>query len=265
LANRRGKLYLVGMGLSPRYLTVEAQEVISRADVVLVEGYTSRLDISELATILKREDLRLVTRRDLEELSGRTILDMLDKGMDVVLITPGDPLVATTHVTLLIEAHRAGFEFHVVPGVSIIPTAVAFCGLMIYKLGRVATVVYPKDGITFEYPYDIIKANDDRNLHTLLLLEYDGEKGIAMRAVDALKILKEIEERRRENVVVEDRLVAVAASLGYPDFSVCIDKLEEVAKMDVKSVPQTLIFVSPRPHPVELEMIEVVNSRWCRS
>lgn len=261
---KQGRLYLVGMGLSPRYLTLEAQEVISKADIVLVEEYTSRLDIPELSAILKR-DFKLVTRKDLEEFSGRTILSMLNEGKNVALITPGDPLIATTHVTLLIEAHRAGFEFHVVPGVSIIPTAATFSGLMVYKLGRVATVVYPKDGILFEYPYDVIKLNDSQNLHTLLLLEYDGEKGIAMRAVDALKILREIEERRRENVVVKDRLVAIVASLGYPDFSICAGRLEEVEAMEISKVPQTLIFISPKPHPIELEMIEIVSSKWCRN
>ncbi len=261
---KQGKLYLVGMGLSPRYLTLEAQEVISKADIVLVEEYTSRLDIPELSAILRR-DFKLVTRKDLEEFSGRTILSMLNEGKNVALITPGDPLIATTHVTLLIEAHRAGFEFHVVPGVSIIPTAATFSGLMVYKLGRVATVVYPKDGILFEYPYEVIKSNDSQNLHTLLLLEYDGEKGIAMRAVDALKILREIEERRRENVVVKDRLVAIVASLGYPDFSICAGRLEEVEAMEINKVPQTLIFISPKPHPIELEMIEIVSSKWCRN
>lgn len=262
--SKRGRLYLVGMGLSPGQLTLEAQEVISKADIVLVEKYTSWLDISELSTVLKR-DFRLVTRKDLEEFSGHTILSMLNEGKSVALITPGDPLIATTHVTLLIEAHRAGFEFYVVPGVSIIPTAATFSGLMVYKLGRVATVVYPKDGIMFEYPYDIIKQNDSQNLHTLLLLEYDGEKGIAMKAVEALRILKEIEERRRENVVVKSRLVVVVASLGYPDFSICAGKLEEIETMEINKVPQTLIFVSPKPHPIELEMMKIVSSRWCRN
>ncbi len=260
---RRGELYLIGIGPSPRYLTIEALEKISLADVVLVEAYTGRVDLEGLERIVGRACER-VSREDLEERSGRDILRLLEEGRRVALLVPGDPLVATTHASLLTEVHARGLEFHVVPGVSIVPSALVISGLMVYKMGKVATVVYPKDGITFEYPYDVIKANDSLGLHSLLLLEYDGERGIAMRSREALEILWEIEERRREGVVREDRLVSVVASLGYPDFVVCAGELKRISGLDIEAVPQTLVLASPRPHPVEIEMMKAISSRWCR-
>lgn len=261
--DKKGELYLVGMGLSYKYLTLEALEAIAKADRVFVDTYTGQVDLEGLEKVLAKSFVK-VSRRELEEGSGRVILDLLEEGKRVVLLVPGDPLVATTHVTLLLEAHARGFRFHVIPGVSIVPTALSMSGLMVYKMGKIATVVYPKDGIVYEYAYDVIKANDSLNLHTLLLLEYDGEKGIAMRASEAIEILKSIEEIRREGVVRDDRLVSVVASLGYPDFIVCVGELKRILMLKVEVVPQTLVFASPRLHPIEVEMMKVVSSRWCR-
>ncbi|MEM1622719.1 MAG: diphthine synthase [Sulfolobales archaeon] len=263
MQNKRGELYLVGMGLSYKYLTLEALEAIARADRVFVDTYTGRVDLEGLEKVLAKTFVK-VSRKELEEDSGREILELLEEGKKVVLLVPGDPLVATTHVTLLLEAQARGFRFHVVPGVSIVPTALSMSGLMVYKMGRIATVVYPKDGIVYEYAYDVIKANDSLNLHTLLLLEYDGEKGIAMKASEAIEILKNIEESRREGVIKDDRLVSVVASLGYPDFVVCVGELKRIHMLKVDVVPQTLVFASPRLHPMEEEMMKIVNSRWCR-
>ncbi len=261
--DKKGELYLVGMGLSYKYLTLEALEAIAKADRVFVDTYTGQVDLEGLEKVLAKSFVK-VSRRELEEGSGRVILDLLEEGKRVVLLVPGDPLVATTHVTLLLEAHARGFRFHVIPGVSIVPTALSMSGLMVYKMGKIATVVYPKDGIVYEYAYDVIKANDSLNLHTLLLLEYDGEKGIAMRASEAIEILKSIEEIKREGVVRDDRLVSVVASLGYPDFIVCVGELKRILMLKVEVVPQTLVFASPRLHPIEVEMMKVVSSRWCR-
>lgn len=261
--DKKGELYLVGMGLSYKYLTLEALEAIAKADRVFVDTYTGQVDLEGLEKVLAKSFVK-VSRRELEEGSGRVILDLLEEGKRVVLLVPGDPLVATTHVTLLLEAHARGFRFHVIPGVSIVPTALSMSGLMVYKMGKIATVVYPKDGIVYEYAYDVIKANDSLNLHTLLLLEYDGEKGIAMRASEAIEILKSIEEIRREGVIRDDRLVSVVASLGYPDFIVCVGELKRILMLKVEVVPQTLVFASPRLHPIEVEMMKVVSSRWCR-
>lgn len=261
--DKKGELYLVGMGLSYKYLTLEALEAIAKADRVFVDTYTGQVDLEGLEKVLAKSFVK-VSRRELEEGSGRVILELLEEGKRVVLLVPGDPLVATTHVTLLLEAHARGFGFHVIPGVSIVPTALSMSGLMVYKMGKIATVVYPKDGIVYEYAYDVIKANDSLNLHTLLLLEYDGEKGIAMRASEAIEILKSIEETRREGVIRDDRLVSVVASLGYPDFIVCVGELKRILMLKVEVVPQTLVFASPRLHPIEVEMMKVVSSRWCR-
>lgn len=261
--DKKGELYLVGMGLSYKYLTLEALEAIAKADRVFVDTYTGQVDLEGLEKVLAKSFVK-VSRRELEEGSGRVILELLEEGKRVVLLVPGDPLVATTHVTLLLEAHARGFRFHVIPGVSIVPTALSMSGLMVYKMGKIATVVYPKDGIVYEYAYDVIKANDSLNLHTLLLLEYDGEKGIAMRASEAIEILKSIEEIRREGVIRDDRLVSVVASLGYPDFIVCVGELKRILMLKVEVVPQTLVFASPKLHPIEVEMMKVVSSRWCR-
>ncbi len=259
------KLYLVGIGLSPDLITLRALEVIRNVKRVFIEAYTNVLvdNGDKLLNIIGKKDVTYVTRHQLEDEGGKVIIDELRRG-DVALLVFGDPLVATTHASLIIEAHKKGFKVEVIPGISVVPNALTLSGLMVYKLGKIATVVYPKEGIIFEYPYDVIKDNDSRNLHTLLLLDLDVERGIYMKVPDAIRILLSIEEKRGEGIIRLDRLGIAIAALGSKDQVICPGTLSELLNFSVDKVPQTLIITSPKLHFVEEEMIKVVKSEFCK-
>ena len=59
-----------------------------------------------------------VGRKDLEEKFSQVVIKELEKG-DVAILVPGDPLVATTHIALIIDAVKHGFSFEIIPGVLI--------------------------------------------------------------------------------------------------------------------------------------------------
>lgn len=73
---------------------------------------------------------------------------MPKRGKRAVLVTGGDPMLATAHAAILALARRRGYRVEVVPGVSIICAAFSLSCLSIYKLGGVATVTYPRGGFT---------------------------------------------------------------------------------------------------------------------
>jgi len=260
----KGKLYIVGIGLTPEYLTIRALKILRRVKKVFLDSYTSLLvdDDVKLKEVLG-SDYEMLGRRDLEDLNGEKVFNALNEG-DVALLSPGDPLIATTHVNIVIEARRRGYEVEIVPGVSIVSAAVSFTGLMIYKLGKIATVTYPKDGILYEYPYDVVKENSLRNLHTLLLLEVDVDKSIYMSVKEAIQILLRIESLRREGVITSDRLAIGISRLGGEDMKVCPDSLGNLMSMDLGGPPHSLIITAPKLHFIEEEVLKVVKDVYCR-
>ncbi len=260
----RGKLFLVGAGISLDYLTIKALNVLKSVKNVFLDGYTGVLlgDGKRFAEIVGK-DYRVLSRADLEDLNGELIFKALDEG-DVALLSPGDALIATTHVSLLIEARRRGYEVEVVPGVSVVSSSISLSGLMAYKFGRISTVTYPKDGIIYEYPYEVIKENSARNLHTLLLLEIDVERKVFMTIKEAVEILFDIEKLRGEGVISHSRLAVGISRLGDKGMKVCPGKLSELLDIDFGEPPHTLIITSPKLHFTEAEALEVVSDVYCR-
>ncbi len=258
-----GKLYLIGLGLSPDLITLRGLEKIRKARKVYLDVYTSSFpgSVDEVKRIVGRDDIVLATRSMLEERSSE-IMEELEHG-DVALLVIGNPLLATTHVSLLIEAKSRGHSFEVVPAPGIIPNALLLAGLMIYKMGKPVTLTYPREGIISEYPYDVIKDNDSRNLHTILLLEMDMEKNVMMTIPEAVKLLFKLESMRKEGVISGDRKAVAVSALGSRKQRICPCKLKELLNYEGEG-PHTLILVSPKLHFMEEEVLTVIGNEFCR-
>ncbi len=258
------KLYVIGAGLAPDLITLRALNILRNVKKVFIEQYTGLLVLDEnLKNILKDKDVQVLSRADLEDFEGRKIFDSLRKG-DVAILVPGDPLVATTHASIIVEAYKRGYKVEIIPGISIIPNALTMTGLMIYKIGKPVTLVYPKEGITYDYPYDVIKDNDARNLHTVLLLELDMEKGIVMKVNEAVDILFRIENMRKEGVIRPNRMAVAVAALGSKKQVICFSTLEDLRRLTINEIPQTLIITSPKLHFMEEEMLKVISNEYCK-
>ena len=258
------KLYIIGTGLASDLITLRAIEVLKRVKRVFIEQYTGLLMLNEnVKEILKGKKVRKLSRRDLEDLGGKEIFDSLKDG-DVAILVPGDPLVATTHTSIVVEAYKRGYKVEVIPGISIIPNALTMAGLMIYKMGKPVTLVYPKEGIIYDYPYDVIKDNDSRNLHTVLLLELDMERNVVMKVNEAIDILFMMEDIRKEGVVKPTRKGVAVAALGSKNQIICFNTLENLKKLPINEIPQTLIITSPKLHFMEEEMLKVMNNEYCK-
>ena len=96
------ELVFVGLGLNDECgITVKGLEETKNADAVFMETYTSLMPCFSLQRFeeLCGRKVQMVTRRMLEEENGKVILDAAKTGKTVFLV-PGDPFIATTHVTL---------------------------------------------------------------------------------------------------------------------------------------------------------------------
>lgn len=249
-----GELVFVGLGLSGLGgLSLEGFDFIKReAEAIFVELYTNILpnfSIEELRESLGlSKEVRLLRRRDLEDLSGKAVLDEA-RHRRVALLTPGDPLIATTHICLRLSAEKMGIRTRVIHAPSILSAAISACGLQCYKFGRTATVTKFS-----EVPYEVLKENLQRRLHTLLLLDIDVESGYAMSVREAFETLLSAEARRRENVLDRESLALVLARVGSPSSVVRADAVRELMRMDFGAPPYSIIIPGPL-HFMEAEAL----------
>ncbi len=178
-----------------------------------METYTSRMpDFSlERFEALCGKKVRLVKRQTLEEENGKIILEAAKKGKTVFLV-PGDPFIATTHVTLRIDAEKQGIKTRVVHGISIISAIVSLSGLHNYKFGKTVTVPFPEN--FSETPYNVIAQNKQIGLHTLCLLDLKANENQYLSINQALKMLLEIEQKKKLFIVTPETVAVGIARAG---------------------------------------------------
>ncbi len=161
-------LVLAGMGIHDiKDMSVKALEAVKRADAVYAEFYTSMPEssIRDVEELTGRE-IKLLSREEVESCS---ILREAKEKL-VVLLVPGDPMVATTHSALVLEAKKQGIETEIIHGSSV-SSAVCVTGLQFYRFGKTATVSYPLGSVVSSYPVNVVRQNWSINAHTLLLLD----------------------------------------------------------------------------------------------
>ena len=251
-----GELYLVGLGLSRKLTTERALEVLRKSDLVLFDTYTSYscdITLEWLSSLgIKVEPAE---RKDLEN-EYMKIIEKLEKGLSISIATIGDPVIATTHMALAVEAAKRGHRVRVVPGVSVLCYFLSKAGLSSYKLGRSVTVTFPEN-LPSEYPYRVIKENDSLNLHTPVFLDIAGKR--MMTGKEAVRILMALEDKFREGVITPERYVVIGQRLGCDDEKVNVLKVSEVENVELTEPPHILLFPSRKLHFIEEEGLEWIR------
>jgi len=215
-----------------------------------METYTSRMPDFNMerfeAQIGKK--VQLITRSDLEEDSGKVILQAAKTGKAVFLV-PGDPFIATTHVTLRIDAEKMGIKTRVVHGISIMSAIVSLSGLHNYKFGKTVTVPFA-DNFS-ETPYNVIVQNKKLGLHTLCLLDLRAAEGKYLSIKDALKQLQMVEEKKKQEAITPLTVAVGIARAGSNDPLVKAGFVKDLVDWDFGEPPFSLII------PGDLHFMEI--------
>lgn len=165
-------LYLIGLGLGDaKDITVRGLEIVKEVGVIYLENYTSILTCGheELEKFYGRS-IKLVDREMMEE-GCDEILDTAEKepkGAAVLVV--GDPLNATTHNDIILRAVDRKIPYRVIHNASIL-SAVACCGLQIYKFGETVSIPFWTETWKPDSFFDKIIQNIRSGLHTLCLLD----------------------------------------------------------------------------------------------
>jgi len=241
------RLALVGLGLGPSGMPMRGLELALRADAVFLESYTALPPEppERLASLLGRP-VEPLGRADVED--GRRLLEAARRGLCVLLV-PGDPLSATTHVSLRRQAAAAHVTCEVVPAASILTAAPGAAGLSHYKFGRTTTLVLPRPGFAPESPFDALAANLRVGLHTLVLLDLSDDPALGgaptaprcMTATEGLRWLLDVAARRAAPEFGPDTPTVVVARAGAPDQDVVAGTAGQLAALDFGPPMHTLL------------------------
>jgi diphthine synthase len=170
--NQKTGLLLIGIGPGDVALaTSEAIEAAKMADYRRYEAYTALWPEEQLANLEK--SVGKITRVMRPEVESPDALFALARENLVALLIVGDPLQATTHVDLQLQAQEAGIHCRTIHGISITGLVTGAIGLSNYKFGRQTTLTYPYSGWIATSPLEVIALNTALGQHTLALLDLD--------------------------------------------------------------------------------------------
>ncbi|RLI88077.1 MAG: diphthine synthase [Candidatus Altiarchaeales archaeon] len=248
-------LYLIGLGIyDEKDISLKGLETLRNCDELYAEFYTNVFsgDLKNLESLVKKK-IKILRRSDIEENPEENVLkNSLKK--KVALLVSGDPMVATTHIDLILRAKKLGIGYKIIHASSVY-SAIGETGLQIYKFGRTSTLAFPEKGYFPTTPYDVLKENLKAGLHTLLLLDVRSEKERFMTVNEGIDLLLKMEEMKKEKIFNEDSLCMGIARLGN-DTKIKVGKAKELLNEDFGKPPHILI-IPGKLHFMEEEAIEV--------
>jgi len=249
-------LWFVGLGISGfKSIPNEALDILSKADIVYLEQFTSPIGESDLVKIknVTKGEFKPAKRWLVED--GNEILQNAKK-KKVVLLSYGDPYIATTHIELRTRAIEEKIKTFSIHASSSLTSMIGECGLHFYKVGRIATIMSETKSLTT--PYYLIYKNIIEGNHTVLLLEYNQDKDFFLDPKDALNALLETEKGQRRNVINLSTYVIVASRIGFNNQTIISGKISSLKKRDFGKPPHTII-VPGRLHFTESDALKILG------
>ena len=249
-------LWFVGLGVSGgESIPVEVVKVIQNADIVYLESFTSPIykHNEEKLKSLTNGNFKIAKRWLVED--GQEILRTA-KVSNVVLLSYGDPYIATTHIELRTRAKLEKIETKTIHSASAITSMVGEAGLQFYKIGRIVTIMNEKKSLLT--PYTTIFKNLLQGLHTILLLEYNEVENYFLNPKNAISDLLEVEKEQKRNVVNENTFAIVASRIGFKTQMITAGKFSNLLKINFGEPPHSLI-ITGKLHFTESDAMKVLT------
>ena len=254
---KKGSLTFIGLGLhDEKDVSLKGLEIIKESDKVYAEFYTAKLvgtTVEKLEEVFEKK-ITVLNREQTEK--GDIIIDSaLDQ--NVVFLIAGDSMTATTHVDLRIRAINKGIKTRVVHASSVVTAVSGILGLQNYKFGRTTTLAYPEGDYFPTSPYDVIRDNKKMGLHTMVLLDIQADKKRYMTANEAMNLLIEMEDIKKEKVLTKDSIVCVVARAGSEEPVVRAGTIDDLKKIEFGSPLHTIV-IPGKLHFMEIEALVVL-------
>lgn len=238
-------LILVGTGVAFD-LTISGIQALKDCDEAYMETYTNPVEGSRVKELEGRMGKEIV-RLQRSEVEGPFLVEKA-KSAAVCLLSSGDPLTATTHVSLVMEARQKGIEVRVIHNSSIYSAAPGRSGLQMYRFGKTASLVNPRPNYKPTSSLEVIHKNLGMDMHTLVLLDTEPQP---MEAKVALEMLSGFDA------------AVVLSRVGCGDEKIAYGKIEELKEKDLGRPPFSVI-IPASLHPMEKEFLEMLQKHMKR-
>ncbi len=211
-------LFIIGLGLDEKDISLKSIDALKKCPDIYCEFYTAKWNgnIANIENLINKK----ISQLNREEVESDFLVNEAKK-KDVALLVPGDPLTATTHFQLLLDAKNADVECEIIHAPSIY-TAVAKSGLHLYKFGRTTTLTRER----VSSPYDMIRENRKSGLHSLVLLDID------MSREEGIELLV------KNNVIKKDEKIIICSNLGTENSKIAY---REAGKIRINDMPSVII------------------------
>jgi diphthine synthase len=243
-------LYLVGLGIwDEKDISLKGTEACKKSKEIFAELYTARWggSLKDLEKIIGKK-IKVLGRPDLEEKSSRLLEKAKTK--DIAILFPGDPLSATTHLSLVSEARKSRIPVRIIHSSSIF-TAVGECGLSLYNFGKVVSIPTPQKNFQPSSFADSIMENKKMGLHTLVLLD------ISMPVGQGIDILLGI-EKSSKNKIISDQKIIACSGLGSDNQKILYRSAGELLASDMG--PPAILVIPGKMHFTEREYLDNFKS-----
>jgi diphthine synthase len=237
-------LYLIGLGIwDEKDISLKGVEACRRSSQVYAELYTARWggNLKNLEKLVGKK-IRVLERSDLEDDSSELVRKA--KSSDIAILFPGDPLSATTHLSLMSEAKELEIPVKVIHSSSIF-TAVAECGLSLYSFGRTVSIPAIQPNFAPTSFVEGIMDNRRMGLHTLCLLD------IEMSVPQAVQILLSLEKHSK---IISDQKILAASGLGSEKQRIIYKEANDLLKEKLE--PPAVLIIPGKMHFTEKEFLE---------
>ena len=249
-------LWFVGLGISgTRSIPIEVVKIIQEADFVYLEAFTSPISKQHEDEIknMVNGSFKIAKRWLVED--GQEILKT-SKSSTAVLLSYGDPYVATTHIELRTRAKLENIETNTIHSASAITSMVGEAGLQFYKVGRMVTIMNEKKSTIT--PYTAIFKNLTQGLHSIILLEYNHDENYFLDPKDAISNLLDVEKEQKRNVLNNDTFAIIASRIGFETQKIISGKFSNLLKVDFGEPPHSII-ITGKLHFTESDAINVLT------
>jgi diphthine synthase len=253
------KLIFIGLGLfDGSDISYKGLKTLEKVDKIYAEFYTAKMAENALSKIesLIIKKIEILDRDEVE--NGELILSQaLEK--NVAFLCQGDPLTATTHIDLLLQAKQKNIEIQIIHSSSVVTAVPGLLGLQFYKFGRTTTLALPEGDYFPESPYDVILQNKKIGLHTLVLLDIqvNSNERRYMTANEAIELLLKISKKREDSTLNEKTLMCVVARAGSMNPAIAAGSAGELIKQDFGEPLHSLV-VPGKLHFKEAEAIMIL-------
>jgi diphthine synthase len=215
-------LYLIGLGLDLKDISIKALEAIKKSKAVYLETYTTTFpyEIVDLEKLIGKKVI--ISKREVFENNLSRLISQA-KYEDVSLLIYGDPLAATTHIILLKEAEKSKINVQVIHNNSIF-NVISDTGLQLYKFGKTASLPRWQPNYKPTSFFQIVKENLSIKAHTLILVD----PGLSLK-----EALEEIKESDKEGLL-KNKEIVIVSQLGTSKQSILRGDIKQLTSKKVQ-------------------------------